>query len=161
MEARVTTVTDSVTVEPNRPPIKTLPPEILHHVFSWLDPDELNPVSRVCRFFHDYISHNQSLHRAIYLNWFVSAGASSSAHTRPTARVAMVFNRTPCRINRLRALSWTGRPSCMILRSLTSCSTELARMPTSRQVSPLLICWLPNLANMRNHPSASSPFIRF
>lgn len=64
---------DSVTVEANRAVIKTLPPEILHHVFSWLNPDELDPVSRVCRFFYGFISGNQNLCRDIYLFHLVSA----------------------------------------------------------------------------------------
>jgi hypothetical protein len=64
---------DSVTVEANRAVIKTLPPEILHHIFSWLNPDELDPVSRVCRFFYDFITGNQNLCRDIYLFHLVSA----------------------------------------------------------------------------------------
>lgn len=71
------TRSDSFQLATGQSPIKTLPPEILHHVFSWLDPEELHPVSQVCRLFHDFISHNQSLCRDIYLKHFDIPPASA------------------------------------------------------------------------------------
>lgn len=53
-------------------PIVSLPAEILQNVFSWLNPDDLGPVSRVCRLFRNSIKENQTLCRDIYLLHLVS-----------------------------------------------------------------------------------------
>jgi hypothetical protein len=55
--------------------LASLPPEIIQNVFSWLNPDDLEPVSRVCRLFRDFIKENQTLCRDIYLLHLVSLRA--------------------------------------------------------------------------------------
>ncbi|KAM0277688.1 hypothetical protein ACHAQH_005631 [Verticillium albo-atrum] len=47
-----------------------LPAEMLHGIFQWLTPQDLSPLSRTCRFLHDYVSKNQNLCKDIYLNFF-------------------------------------------------------------------------------------------
>ncbi|KAK4156848.1 hypothetical protein C8A00DRAFT_40754 [Chaetomidium leptoderma] len=44
-----------------------LPPEILHHIFSYADPEDLTRIPLVCRFLNNFIKGNNALCRAIYL----------------------------------------------------------------------------------------------
>lgn len=59
----------------NPPPLTRLPPEILHNVFSWLAPGDLDPLSRTCRLFNEFVKGNQTLCRDIYLLHLVSVEA--------------------------------------------------------------------------------------
>ncbi|KAM0325480.1 hypothetical protein ACHAQA_007467 [Verticillium albo-atrum] len=52
------------------PQLTLLPAEMLHGIFQWLTPQDLSPLSRTCRYLHDYISGNQSLCKDVYLNFF-------------------------------------------------------------------------------------------
>ena len=54
------------------PRLITLPAEVLHNIFIWLDPDDLGSLPRVCRVLHDYVTGNWKLCQDIYLNHLVS-----------------------------------------------------------------------------------------
>lgn len=63
--------------------LTTLPAEILHHIFSWIEPGDLVRVARVCRLFYDCIKGNQALCRAIYLLRLVSPEHCNDHHHQP------------------------------------------------------------------------------
>ncbi|KAK1699755.1 F-box domain-containing protein [Colletotrichum godetiae] len=48
--------------------ISLLPAEILHHIFSGLEPRDLGRLPRTCRFLHSYVKGNQKLCKDVYLN---------------------------------------------------------------------------------------------
>ncbi|KAK1641119.1 F-box domain-containing protein [Colletotrichum phormii] len=48
--------------------INWLPAEILHHIFSGLEPRDLGRLPRTCRFLHSYVKGNQKLCKDVYLN---------------------------------------------------------------------------------------------
>ncbi|KAK1466040.1 F-box domain-containing protein [Colletotrichum melonis] len=48
--------------------INLLPAEILHHIFSGLEPRDLGRLPRTCRFLHSYVKGNQKLCKDVYLN---------------------------------------------------------------------------------------------
>ncbi|EXF77223.1 F-box domain-containing protein, partial [Colletotrichum fioriniae PJ7] len=48
--------------------INLLPAEILHHIFSGLEPRDLGRLPRTCRFLHSYVKGNQKLYKDVYLN---------------------------------------------------------------------------------------------
>ncbi|OLN95555.1 hypothetical protein CCHL11_04910 [Colletotrichum chlorophyti] len=48
--------------------ITMLPAEILHHVFSGLEPRDLGRLPRTCRFLYNYVKDNQRLSKDVYLN---------------------------------------------------------------------------------------------
>ncbi|GKT85292.1 F-box domain-containing protein [Colletotrichum tofieldiae] len=48
--------------------LNLLPAEILHHIFSGLDPRDLGRLPRTCRFLHDFVKGNQKLCKDVYLN---------------------------------------------------------------------------------------------
>jgi hypothetical protein len=54
------------------PRLVTLPAEVLHNIFIWLDPGDLGSLPRVCRALHDYVTGNWKLCQDIYLNHLVS-----------------------------------------------------------------------------------------
>ncbi|KAJ9149030.1 F-box domain-containing protein [Pleurostoma richardsiae] len=45
-----------------------LPPEILHHVLSYVAPEDLARLAYVCRDIYYFVTANSALHQAIYLN---------------------------------------------------------------------------------------------
>ncbi|KAJ3499117.1 hypothetical protein NLG97_g593 [Lecanicillium saksenae] len=47
--------------------LTTLPAELLHHIFVWLDPKDLGVLPRVCRSFHEYVKNNWKLCQDVYL----------------------------------------------------------------------------------------------
>ena len=47
--------------------LAALPPEILNHIFMWLDPESLMTASHVCRLLYSVFKGNQSLCRNVYL----------------------------------------------------------------------------------------------
>lgn len=52
--------------------LTTLPAEILHCVFAWLDPRDLGRLPRVCKVLNDYVKGNWKLCQDVYLNHLVS-----------------------------------------------------------------------------------------
>ncbi|OAQ97015.1 hypothetical protein LLEC1_08108, partial [Akanthomyces lecanii] len=48
--------------------LTTLPPELLHHIFSWLNPTDLGTLPRVCSALNDYVKGNWKLCQDVYLN---------------------------------------------------------------------------------------------
>lgn len=59
-----------------------LPPELVGHVLSFLDPPDLPIVSLTCRYLYNTIKDNTTLFRALYLNNLVSSEAVDGAQTR-------------------------------------------------------------------------------
>lgn len=51
--------------------LNLLPAEILHHIFSGLDPRDLGRVPRTCRFLYGYVKGNQNLCKDVYLGVLV------------------------------------------------------------------------------------------
>lgn len=54
------------------PELTTLPAELLHQIFAWLDPKDLGVLPRVNEAFHDYVKDNWKLCQDVYLNHLVS-----------------------------------------------------------------------------------------
>lgn len=54
------------------PRLTTLPAELLHHIFSSLDPTDLGALPRVCKVLNDYVKGNWKLCQDVYLNHLVS-----------------------------------------------------------------------------------------
>lgn len=52
--------------------LTTLPPEMLHLIFVWLDPEDLSVLPRVCKAFNQHVKGNRDLCKNIYLNQLVS-----------------------------------------------------------------------------------------
>lgn len=50
----------------------TLPAEVLHHIFTWLDPRDLGALPRVCQVLHAHVKGNWKLCQDVYLNHLVS-----------------------------------------------------------------------------------------
>jgi hypothetical protein len=48
-----------------------LPPEILHNIFSFVDPEDLARIPFTCRLLNNFIKDNNALCRAIYLRILV------------------------------------------------------------------------------------------
>jgi hypothetical protein len=59
-----------------------LPAEILHGIFSWLEPKDLASLPLCCRFFNSYVKGNHRLCRDIYLNHLVRIPHLLSARMR-------------------------------------------------------------------------------
>lgn len=51
--------------------LNLLPAEILHQIFSGLDPRDLGRLPRTCRFMHTYVKGNQKLCKDVYLKTLV------------------------------------------------------------------------------------------
>ena len=68
--------------EGREPLLQTLPPEILHNILSSIRPDDLDTVSQLSRFVHDFVKGNQTLCRGIYLNHLVSTDRDLSRRDR-------------------------------------------------------------------------------
>lgn len=49
-----------------------LPPEILHGIFSLLEPEDLGVLPYICREVRDHVDGNWRLFKDVYLNKFVS-----------------------------------------------------------------------------------------
>ncbi|TQV96520.1 F-box domain-containing protein [Cordyceps javanica] len=50
------------------PQLTALPAELLHHIFSWLEPRDLGALPRVCPALNDYVKGNWKLCQDVYLN---------------------------------------------------------------------------------------------
>jgi hypothetical protein len=48
-----------------------LPPELLHNIFSHVDPEDLARIPLACQALNNFIKGNNALCRAIYLRLFV------------------------------------------------------------------------------------------
>jgi hypothetical protein len=55
------------------PHLTTLPPEVLHHIFTWLDPaDIVTLLPHVCSALRAFTHGNRKLHRDVYLQHLVN-----------------------------------------------------------------------------------------
>lgn len=61
-----------------------LPPEILHGIFSLLDPEDLGVLPYICRDVRDHVDGNWRLFKDVYLNKFVSPCNIGYCETRET-----------------------------------------------------------------------------
>lgn len=52
-----------------------LPPEIVNHILSFVDPEDLARVNTVCQYLYHAVKDNTALFRAVYLNHLVSVEA--------------------------------------------------------------------------------------
>lgn len=92
--------------------INLLPAEILHHIFSGLEPRDLGRLPRTCRFLHSYVKGNQKLCKDVYLNalvWNKPPVPQSSLSCVALGGNGLIRNRT-----HLRRLGWIGRGNCTI-----------------------------------------------
>lgn len=69
------------------PLLTQLPPEILHNVLSWVEPQDLLTIPRACRFLYQYIKGNMALARDVYLNFLVRENASLSISSLTSAQL--------------------------------------------------------------------------
>lgn len=56
-----------------------LPPELVGHVLSFVDPGDLPSVNLTCKYLYLHVKDNTALFRALYLNNLVSSEAVDGA----------------------------------------------------------------------------------
>ncbi|TDZ65108.1 hypothetical protein CTRI78_v003629 [Colletotrichum trifolii] len=73
--------------------LSLLPAEILHHIFSGLEPRDLGRLPRTCRFLNSYVKGNQALYKDVYLNALdtpASADLNWEQEIRDYARLSLL-----------------------------------------------------------------------
>ena len=79
-----------------------LPLEIVNHVLSFVDPEDLPRVNKTCQYLYSAVKDNNALFRAVYLRHLVSLHAVSAILTPHNLRGRMLANQVE--ISRIRHL---------------------------------------------------------